>query len=154
MTSKINSALDVSKDMYYRLILLVGTSSDNTLAMREIPKELDTEVINLNLELSKLLLNKTLRQRKLDLTKAMQLIVRGKEITFIDHAEILFDVDLGQDPLRLLEGLSRNQAIVVSWNGKVLNDKLIYGEIGHPEYRSYSTKDLVIIETNIDKEII
>ena len=64
-----------------------------------------------------------------------------KENTILlDNIEILFDVALKQDPLRLLQGLSRNKTIVVSWNGSIENDFLTYAVPGHPEYRRYPTR--------------
>jgi hypothetical protein len=151
MNMQITSALDASANMYYRLILLVGSEANNTKNLRELSKKLDTLVINVNLELSKRLLNKTARQRKLDLVKSMQEIVRNREVSLLDHTGILFDLELGQDPLRLLEGISRNQTVIASWNGEIQSGKLTYAQQGHPEYRSYSTKDLLVIETNMSK---
>lgn len=153
MNTQIISALDASANMYYRLILLVGSEANNTKNLRELSKKLDTLVINVNLELSKHLLNKTSKQRKLDLVKSMQEIVRDKEVSLLDHTEILFDVELGQDPLRLLEGVSRNQTVIVAWNGEVQHKKLLYATPEHSEYRSYSIKDLLVIETNINEVV-
>ena len=59
--------------------------------------------------------------------------------------EILFDKDLQQDPLRLLQGISRNRAVVASWNGIMNSGRLLYAEIGHPEYRSYDSVDVLIV---------
>lgn len=153
MNTKIANALDSSANMYYRLILLVGSEVNNTKNLREISKKLDTPVINVNLELSKRLLNKTIRQRKLDLVKSMQEIVRNREVSLLDHTEIFFDVELGQDPLHLLEGVSRNQTVIAAWNGEVQHEKLLYATPEHSEYRSYSIKDLLVIETNINEVV-
>jgi hypothetical protein len=62
--------------------------------------------------------------------------VQGNTI-LLDNIEILFDVALKQDPLRLLQGLSRNHTIIVSWNGSTENGFLTYAVPGHPEYRRY-----------------
>jgi hypothetical protein len=65
----------------------------------------------------------------------------------LDNIEILFDKDLKQDPLRLLQGISRNRSVVASWNGTVSGSKLLYAEAGHPEYRSYDLEDTLIVST-------
>jgi hypothetical protein len=81
----------------------------------------------------------------------MHEVVQPNKTILLDHTEILFDVELGQDPLRLLESLSRNQTIIAFWNGQVRDGKLIYAEQGHPEYRSYTANDLVVIEISKEK---
>ena len=63
----------------------------------------------------------------------------------------MFDVALQQDPLRLLESISRNQTMIVFWNGNIINNRLVYAEQDHPEYRTYDTTNLLIIEINRDK---
>ena len=63
----------------------------------------------------------------------------------LDNLEILFDKDLQQDPLRLLQGISRNRAVVASWNGIMNSGRLLYAETGHPEYRSYDSVDALIV---------
>ena len=151
MIKKIFDAINTSADMYYRLILLADKKEDHEQLAKEISEQLDVEVVNVNLALSKRLLNQTARQRKLYLSKSMHEVVQPNKTILLDHTEILFDVELGQDPLRLLESLSRNQTIIAFWNGQVRDGKLIYAEQGHPEYRSYTTNDLVVIEINKEK---
>jgi len=79
-----------------------------------------------------------------------QAIAAQAGLVLLDNIEILFDVHLKQDPLRLLQGLSRNKTVVVAWPGRVLNDTLIYAEPEHPEYRRYPREDLAdqIIHTS------
>ncbi|HIP19036.1 MAG TPA: BREX-3 system P-loop-containing protein BrxF [Sulfurovum sp.] len=151
MIKKILDAINTSADMYYRLILLVDEKADHEQLAKEISARLDVEAVNVNLELSKRLLSQTSRQRKLYLSKSMNEVVQPNKTILLDQVEILFDVELGQDPLRLLESLSRNQTIIAFWNGQVRDGKLIYAEQGHPEYRSYDSKDLLMIEINKDK---
>ena len=66
-------------------------------------------------------------------------------IVVVDNLEVLFDVGFKQDPLRLLQGASRNTTIVASWNGSVTGETLIYARPGHPEYRVYKANDLTIV---------
>jgi hypothetical protein len=64
----------------------------------------------------------------------------------LDNLEIIFAKDLKQDPLRLLQGLSRNRTVVASWNGTASGGRLLYAETGHPEYRSYDSVDALIVK--------
>ena len=66
----------------------------------------------------------------------------------LDNIEILFDQRLKQDPLRLLQLMSRNRSVVAAWNGKIEQGRLIYAETGHPEHRQYDDKDLLFIRMN------
>jgi len=58
---------------------------------------------------------------------------------------ILFDKELKQDPLRLLQRIARNRCVVASWNGSAKDGKLIYAESGHPEHRVYESTDILIV---------
>ena len=66
------------------------------------------------------------------------------DIILLDNIEILFDISLKQDPLRLLQGLSRNKTIVAAWNGSIDSNNLIYATPDHPEYKRYPSRDLLI----------
>ncbi len=147
-TQNVLHALSEMEYLYHRLVLLVGeTGSGKTAVLQEICDKLGITLVNLNLELSQLMLEMTVKQRTLQLPKILEDLVNkkaGKTIA-IDNIEILFDVNLQQDPLRLLQKISRNKNIIVSWNGIVNNAKLMYAIPGHPEYRSYAKSDLFII---------
>ena len=75
------------------------------------------------------------------------------EVVFLDNIEILFDVGLKQDPLRLLQGLSRNLTLVASWNGNFDKGKLTYSEPEHCEYRSYDLTDTLVVSMNGDATV-
>jgi len=147
-TQNILQALKETEYLYHRLVLLVGeTGSGKTTVLQEVCNEIGITPVNLNLELSRLMLEMTAKQRTLQLPKILEDLVHKKDekTIVIDNIEILFDVNLQQDPLRLLQKISRNKNIIVSWNGIVNNGKLMYAVPAHPEYRSYDTSDLFII---------
>ena len=148
LTQNILQALNETEYLYHRLVLLVGeTGSGKTSVLQEVCKKLGMALVNLNLELSRLMLEMTAKQRTLQLPKILEDLVHKKDqkTVVIDNIEILFDINLQQDPLRLLQKISRNKNIIVSWNGIVNNGKLLYAVPGHPEYRSYDKSDLFII---------
>jgi hypothetical protein len=125
---------------------------------------------NVNLELSRRLLDLTERQRALQLPRLLAEIVgvSAAEVVLLDNLEVLFDVSLKQDPLRLLQGLSRNKTVVAAWSGEVRTEErglrtehptdfgsdlstqssllyLVYATPDHPEYRRYPLRDFLVV---------
>lgn len=144
---KIKLSAIAAESLYYRLVFLVGDNgSGKTSVLKDIANDFGTTVININLALSRELLEMTVKQRSLRLPGILsQLVEKTPSPVVLDNLEILFDKDLKQDPLRLLQGISRNRTIIASWNGTSINRKLLYAEIGHPEYRSYDMVDAMIV---------
>ena len=144
---KIRQSLQASEGLYHRLVLLVGeTGSGKTGVLRDVAEELGTSVININLALAGELLELTAKQRSLRLPDILDRIAaRDRSPVVLDNLEILFDKDLKQDPLRLLQSLSRNRTVLASWSGIVNSGRLLYAETGHPEYRSYESVDALIV---------
>ena len=133
--------------LYHRLLLIVAPSgSGKTAALQQLARETGAPLLNLNLELSRRLLDLTGRQRALRLPQVLQDAVgTGASVVLLDNIEILFDVSLKQDPLRLLQGLSRNRTVVAAWNGTVNAGYLLYAAPEHPEYRRYPARELVVV---------
>lgn len=144
---KIKRSLQAAEGLYHRLVLLVGeTGSGKTGVLRDVAEEIGTSVINVNLALSGELLELTAKQRLLRLPGILnQIADKAQAPVVLDNLEIFFDKDLKQDPLRLLQGISRNRAVVASWNGTMTSGRLLYAEAGHPEYRSYDLVDALIV---------
>jgi hypothetical protein len=65
----------------------------------------------------------------------------------LDNIEMLFHPDLHQDPLRLLQSLSRNRTIIAAWRGRCSERALIYAAPEHPEYRRFDDPDALLIVT-------
>ena len=93
------------------------------------------------------MLELTTRQRALQASRLLEDILRQNrsDVVLLDNIEILFEKSLKQDPLRLLQGLSRNRTIVATWNGKIGDNYLIYAAPDHPEYRRYPCRDLQVV---------
>lgn len=145
--SAILNFLQTAEGLYHRLVLLVGESgSGKTGVLRGVADGLGTDVININLALSTELLELTTKQRALRLPGILNQVIEKAQLPVVlDNIEILFDKDLKQDPLRLLQGISRNRSVLASWNGTMSKGKLIYAETGHPEYRCYDLIDNMIV---------
>jgi len=144
---KIKQSIDAAEGIYHRLVLLVGdTGTGKTGVLNKVADELGTSVTNINLAISAELLELTPKRRSLRLPEILDSITaQAQSPVILDNLEILFDKTLEQDPLRLLQGISRNHTVVASWNGSMNSGKLLYAEIGHPEYRNYDSVDAMIV---------
>ena len=147
MQEKIKQSLRTAEGLYHRLVLLVGTTgSGKTELLRDFAGEIGTEVITINLLLSAELLGLSEKQRVLHLPEILDKIVETKQATVVlDNIEILFDQRLKQDPLKLLQLMSRNRSVIAAWNGKIEQGRLVYAETGHSEYRQYDGKELLLV---------
>ena len=67
------------------------------------------------------------------------------DLVLLDNIELLFDPVFKLDPLRMLQGLSRNTTIVSSWNGVIENNHLVYAVPHHPEYEKYPLRDFLYV---------
>lgn len=155
----IKHALKTADSLYHRLVLLVGESgSGKTQTLQAIAEEFETSIINVNLVLSAELLELNAKRRALRLTSLLDdALTDYTPPLVLDNLEMLFAIQLRQDPLRLLQETSRNQVVLASWNGKYEASKLLYATPDHPEYRCYEAVDTPIITmdgvNSLDKTI-
>ena len=148
LSDRIIRRIDQASKLYHRLIILVSpTGTGKTIAIRKVRDRISAPLVNVNLELSQLLLSLTERQRALQLPHLFAEIVEasGSEVVLLDNIEVLFDVSLKQDPLRLMQGLSRNRTLIVAWSGSIVGEHLVYATPNHPEYRRYLVNDLLVL---------
>jgi len=147
LADQIIRKIDEAATLYNRLVLVVAPAgSGKTSALQDVHERTGAPLVNLNLELSRRMLDLTERQRALQLPRLLSEIVNAfqtKTILF-DNTEILFDASLKQDPLQLLQGLSRNISLVVSWNGTIDGEHIMYAEPGHSEFKRYAIRDFLI----------
>jgi len=100
-----------------------------------------------NLELARRMLDLTFRQRSLLLQRLLAEIVstQSADVILLDNIEVLFDVSLQQDPLKLLQSLSRNKTVVAAWSGSIDGEHLFYATPDHPEYKRYPLRDFLVV---------
>ena len=147
INERLQQSLRAAEGLYHRLVLLVGDAgAGKSSLLRQLAATRGTEVINLNLVLSAELLELTPKQRALRVPQLLQRIAdQATPPLILDNIELLFDKNLQQDPLRLLEGISRNRLVLAAWNGRMHAGRLDYAEPGHPEYRRYDSIDALIV---------
>jgi ABC-type hemin transport system ATPase subunit len=148
LADKVIRSIDQAAGLYHRLVLLVAPSgAGKTAALQDVHGRTAAPLVNVNLELSRRMLDLTERQRTLQLPRLLSEIVgtSAAEVILLDNLEVLFDVSLKQDPLRLLQGLSRNRTVVATWDGSIESERLVYATPDHPEYRRYLARDFLVV---------
>ncbi|MBW2020995.1 MAG: BREX-3 system P-loop-containing protein BrxF [Deltaproteobacteria bacterium] len=148
LSDQIILKIQQAPELYHRLVVVVAPSgSGKTSILKEVQQSLGIPLINVNLEISRRMLELTTRQRALQASRLLEDILRENrsDVILLDNIEILFEKSLKQDPLRLLQGLSRNRTIVATWNGEIKDNYLVYAAPEHLEYRRYSCNELVVV---------
>lgn len=148
LVDRVVRKIDQAAELYHRLVVLVAPAgAGKTAALRDVHERTNAPLVNVNLDLSRRMLDLTERQRALQVARLLSEMVSASQgdVVLLDNIEVLFDVGLRQDPLRLLQGLSRNKTVVVAWNGAIEGGHLVYATPGHPEYRRYPLRDLLVV---------
>ena len=127
----------------YRLLILIN--DDSNKFARNASIAYNYHLINLNLELSKILLS----IEKIDyliIKEKVEGIIGNNETSIVTNFELLFDKHLSLMPLKLFCNLSINRTIVLVWPGKYSDSKLFYSEPGHIDYFEESATDILILD--------
>lgn len=147
---RVMDAVPTVQDLYYKLILAVGPArSGKTAGLAMVAQHRGWVRLNVNMRLSEPLLELTQKQRKVKVAAILDETIRAENssVVILDNIELLFAQELEQDPLRLLQGLSRNQTIIAAWPGTIDGGCLTYAEPGHPEARRYVGPQACIVST-------
>jgi hypothetical protein len=148
LVDRIVQSIGQATELYHRLVMLVApTSAGKTKALHDVHERIAAPLVNVNFELSRRMLDLTERQRVLQLPHLLSEIVNAfeAEVILLDNIEILFDISLKQDPLRLLQTLSRNMTVVAAWGGAIDGEHITYATPDHPEYRRYPSRDYLVV---------
>ncbi len=146
--TQLEQAIKQVASQYYRLVILVGApASGKTTALQAVAKKLGCQILNINLELSKKMLELTRTQRSRQVERLLKEVIASVpgDMVLLDNLEILFDTALELQPLRLLQVLDRNRTIVASWNGSFQGETLINAEPGHPEFMQFKQPEAVVV---------
>lgn len=145
---QLAQAIEQASRRYFQLVIMVGVSgSGKTNTLQSIGQRTGCKVLNVNLELSKKMLELTRTQRSRQVEKLLKELIAATqgEVVLLDNLEILFDTALDVEPVRLLQVVSRNRPTVASWTGSYSNGTLTYAEPGHPEFAQFNQLDAVVI---------
>ena len=152
LADRVIRRIGQAAELYHRLVMLVAPAgAGKTAALQDVHKRTDAPLLNVNLELSRRMLGLTERQRALQLPRLLSEMVNAAQadVILLDNIEILFDVSLKQDPLRLLQSLSRNKTLVAAWNGSIQSGHMVYATPDHPEYKRYPIRDFLVASPEI-----
>lgn len=120
------------RHQYLLLYLQQYTENDLKVAIDalEIPK------LNINAELAQRMNKIPTHRRPRMVRDELNAIVNrvSGDILFLERIQYLFDSELKQDPIGLIEYISGNRVVLVQWPGELRDDKVVYGTPGHPEY--------------------
>ena len=146
---RVTEAIQHAKERSERFVLLAGPGGrGKTAALEQVAEETGAPLVNVNLELSRRLLELTSSRRPHQVRKLLRQILAesGSELVLLDRLELLFDTTLRQNPFRLLKDLSRQWTVVAAWSGITDGNHVRYAEPGHPEYRLYPINDVQVVD--------
>jgi hypothetical protein len=152
LADRIIEKIAQAAELYHRLVILVAPAgAGKTAALHDVHERTLAPLLDVNLELSRRMLDLSERQRALQLPRLLSEIVMAPtgEVILLDNVEVLFDVSLNQDPMRLLQGLSRNKTVVAAWSGAIDGKHMLYATPDHPEYRRYPLQDLLVVNPEV-----
>lgn len=145
---QLEHSIHQAATQYFRLVILAGTpGSGKTAALQSVAQKLGCQLVNVNLELSKRMLELTRTQRSRQVERLLKEVIAAVpgDVVLLDNLEILFDTGLEVEPLRLLQVSSRNRTIVASWNGSFRDGTLTYAEPGHPEFLQFKQTEAIVV---------
>jgi Cdc6-like AAA superfamily ATPase len=148
VATQLEQAIQQAASQYFRLVIVAGApGSGKTAALQSVAKKAGCELVNVNLELSKKMLELTRTQRSRQVERLLKEVIAAQpgDLVILDNLEILFDTDLEVQPLRLLQVSSRNRTVVASWNGSYVDGTLTYAEPGHPEFIQFKPTEAIVL---------
>ena len=158
LTSHLSDAvyekLEHAERLYHRLILVAGAEgAGKTAALRDLAEWTSAPLINVGVELSRRLLDLPEWLRPIRGAPLLDRIVAETEggVVLLDNLELIFDVALRQDPLRLLRGLSRIRTVVAARNGSTEDGHILYAVPRHPEYRRCPLDGVLVVSAEAAK---
>ena len=99
--AQLQHAIQQVTSQYYRLVILVGaTASGKTTALQTVAQNLGCQLLNVNLELSKKMLELTRTQRSRQVERLLREVIASVpgDVVLLDNREFLLDTALELQP--------------------------------------------------------
>lgn len=148
LADRVIHSIGQAAELYHRLVLLVALAGTGKIAvLQDVHERTGASLINVNLELSRRMLELTEHQRALQLPDLLAEIPNETQadLILLDNIELLFDVLLKQDALWLLQCLSRNKTVVAAWSDSIDGKHIIYATPEHPKFKRYRIQDFMVV---------
>lgn len=150
MLGKLAQIVDEVGALHSKLILLIGQpGSGKTAILAELANQRDMKVMNIGATLGSRLAAIPQRQRALQTNVILRELAdeyANADLLLLDNIELLFDQTLKLDPLDLLKRHAHSRRVVAVWPGELVDGRLTYAQMGHPEYQDYGLDGLVPFE--------
>ncbi|MBO0997208.1 BREX-3 system P-loop-containing protein BrxF [Bacillus sp. SD075] len=145
LVRKIEQELKNISSKYYKLLLVCEHQKGNSV--QYIGQSEHYTVLNISLLLSERLMEYPRKRMTNRVHALLSEILKEAEsdVICLEHIEILFDPNLNQDAIQLLQSFSRNYTLVVSWRGTYDGKRFTYAVPGHSEYYECSDFDGIVI---------
>lgn len=134
-TGFLHTEIDNTKKQRYKL-LFIHPSTIKSNQLLQIMQDDGFPTINVGMILSDKLRGIAPEKRPFEVAKWLKQTINEQqnEIVCLYNIEYLFDPELKQNPVKLLEAQSGNTVLLVIWPGKAENGVLYYATPEHPEY--------------------
>lgn len=131
----ISREIEQIKGQRYQL-LIIPERKVNKPEILGCLKQLNIPILNLSLILAEQLKSVPEQKRPREVSSTLRQVIHryDTDVICFEKIEYLFDPELKQDPLRLLESLSGNKVLIVLWPGDVQDNTLTYATPEHPEF--------------------
>ncbi|MGV8691013.1 BREX-3 system P-loop-containing protein BrxF [Pseudomonas aeruginosa] len=133
-----------------KLVLLVGRpGSGKSALIGALAQQRGAQVMSVGAALGRRLAVMSQRQRSLQANVVLRDLAdehADGDLLLLDNLELLFDRPLKLDPLDLLKRHAHGRRVVAVWPGELREGRLVYAEMGHPEYQDYGLDGLVPFE--------
>lgn len=150
MLEQLDQLVNEISALHSKLILLIGPpGSGKTNLLADLAGRRDMQVMNVGGVLGPRLASLSQRHRALQVGAVMRELTdeyASGDLILLDNLELLFDRSLKLDPLDLLKHHAHGRRVVAVWPGALCDGRLIYAQMGHPEYQDYGLDGLVPFE--------
>lgn len=151
MLGQLEHLVDEVRSLNSKLILLISQpGSGKTALIAELANQRDMKTMNVGATLGSRLAALPQRQRALQTNVILRELTdeyANGDLLLLDNIELLFDQTLKLDPLDLLKRHAHSRRVVAVWPGELIDGRLTYAQMGHPEYQGYGLDGLVPFET-------
>jgi len=150
MLHTLRTRVDEIGALHSKLLLLIGPSgSGKSQRLSEFAAINNTTVLKVGAELGRKLAALPHKQRTLQANALLRELASAHitdGLLLLDNIELLFDRSLKLDPLDILKHHAKAHRVVAVWPGEIRGGRLVYADLGHPEYQEYNLAGVVPFE--------